>query len=96
MLTAHLRRYAPSGTDQHGRRVCWVRPDMPVDSSDESSFIRAVVIYFMALHADIETMRNGITVVIDRSQSLTKTGSNYMKLQKIINAMPSRYGLLIV
>ena len=89
-MNHYLQRYVPCGKDNDGRSVCWVRPDEPVDLLNEADFIRAVIVYFMALHADIQTMRYGITVVIDTSRVWNRMGNNEKKLQRIINTIPSR------
>ena len=89
-LSRFLRRYAACGHDMCGRIVFWVRPNNePIHLEDEGNFIKAVITYFVALHADIDTLREGITVVIDTSEKTTKH-ANEARLRRIINTMPAR------
>ncbi len=84
-----FRSYAPSGVDKEGRRVFWIKGGV-VPPSEEGLSVSAGVAYFMAIHADSVSLREGITFVIDVSlQPSTKAG-NEGKLQKTWQSFPLR------
>eukprot|EP00729_Bicosta_minor_P025800 gene25800-4457_t len=83
------KSYAPCGTDNEGRGIMWITGSQ-TQVSEERGCVRAGVLYWMAVHADIHTLREGITFVIDTSNQPDKRVGNERKLQKTWQSMPLR------
>ena len=89
-LSANFGAFAGAGTDKQGRRVFWIR-SRPVQAEEEAIQVRCSCIYYTALHADLHTLRNGITFVIDTSNnSMDKPVGNESKMQKVYQSIPLR------
>jgi hypothetical protein len=58
------RMYSPVGVDLRGRRVMWIRTP-PIAVNEEKLAVRASCIYLLANHADLKSMREGVTVILD-------------------------------
>lgn len=68
----------------------WIKT-RPTQIEEESLAIRAGVIYFMALHADSISLRQGITFVLDTTKNDTSNSvGNESKLQKCFQSIPLR------
>lgn len=83
------KSYAPCGTDNEGRGIMWIS-GAQTQVSEERGCVRAGVLYWMAVHADIHTLREGITFVIDTANQSDKKVGNERKLQKTWQSMPLR------
>lgn len=85
-----LTAYAGCGLDKHGRSIMWIR-SRPTTKDEERDAVRCGVIYFTAIHADLTSMREGITFVIDTTEnsSMGKTG-NESKMQRVYQSIPLR------
>ena len=55
--------YAGCGRDKYDRSIMWIR-SRPIPVAEEKAAIKASCVYFSANHADINSMRNGITFVL--------------------------------
>lgn len=55
--------YAGCGRDKQDRSIMWIRT-RPVDVAEERSAIKASCVYFTAIHADMNSLRNGVTFVL--------------------------------
>lgn len=92
-LAEHLSMaYAPCGVDHDGRQIMWINGGSGgIEEEMEKTFIRAGLLYTMAVHADNKSLREGITFIIDTSKqgSKNKVG-NESKLQKINQSFPLR------
>ena len=67
--------------DITGRGIMWIS-GAQTQVSEERGCVRAGVLYWMAVHADIHTLREGITFVIDTANQSDKKVGNERKLQK--------------
>jgi len=85
-----LTAYAGCGLDKSGRSIMWIR-SRPTTVDEERDAVRCGVIYFTAIHADLTSMREGITFVIDTTENsdMGKTG-NESKLQRVYQSIPLR------
>eukprot|EP00501_MAST-03F_sp_TOSAG23-6_P001414 GSMAST32.ASY1.ANO1.1470.1 assembled CDS len=83
--------YEVCGLDKSGRSTMWISASKPNPISEEKTVVHAGIMYWMAVHSDIYTLRNGCTFVIDTSKqsSISKVG-NERKLQKTWQSLPLR------
>ena len=83
--------YQVCGKDNGGRSIMWIGASKPSPISEEQIVVHSGILYWMAVHADIHTMREGCTFVIDTSKQkgIPKVG-NEKKLQKTWQALPLR------
>merc|ERR1711924_304371 len=65
--------FVACGSDTEGRSVLWMQGGR-CEVKDEPAMFRTALNYFFALHADLRTLRNGITIVIDSSNSQVTIG----------------------
>lgn len=83
-------RYAPCGVDNGGRQIMWIRGGQnPIMPHEERPMVRAGILYVIAIHGDVKSLREGITFVIDTSRPAKKIG-NEAKLQKHNQSFPLR------
>lgn len=82
-------RLAVAGLDEGGRSIMWVHGGGTAVAEEEKC-IRACTLYFLAVHADRHTLRNGITLVIDTSNSPKRKVGNEKKLQVAWQNYPTR------
>jgi hypothetical protein len=89
-LSSLFTAYAGCGLDKAGRSIMWIRT-RPTTLTEERDAVRCGVIYFIAVHGDLVSMRNGITFVIDTANNdmVSKTG-NEGKLQRVYQSIPLR------
>mmetsp|Transcript_8886 Transcript_8886/g.22039 ORF Transcript_8886/g.22039 Transcript_8886/m.22039 type:complete len:294 (-) Transcript_8886:233-1114(-) len=83
--------YRVCGKDKDGRQVLWIN-GQPIPPENEAACIRASTWFFFAVHADLHTLREGVTFVIDSSsnqQEKEKYG-NERKMQEAWQAYPLR------
>jgi hypothetical protein len=92
--SAHERMfhaYQSCGRDAGNRSIFWIRgTDKGIPVEDEANSVKAGLIYFLAIHADLVTLRSGLTFVIDTSNNPTKPVGNERKMQKAWQAYPLR------
>lgn len=93
------KSYTPCGTDNKGRSIMWINASQPL-VAEERECVRAGVLYWMAAHADLCTLREGITCVIATSNTPEKHVGNerkvLRKLQKTWKSMPLRPQALFI
>jgi len=88
-LDDQWHRLAVAGQDEGGRSVMWVHGGgTAVD--EETRCIQSCCVYFFAVHADVFTLRNGISLVIDTSNAPKKKVGNERKLQVAWQNYPTR------
>ena len=75
--------------DKEGRSVMWINGGL-TQVEDESRLIRTSCLMFLACHADLVTLRDGITMCIDTSTALEEKVGNERKLQETWQAYPVR------
>ena len=85
------KNYEICGLDNGGRSVMWISAAEPNQISEEQIVVHAGIMYWMAVHSDIKTLRDGCTFVIDTSKQkgIPQVG-NERKLQKTWQALPLR------
>ncbi|KAL1518909.1 hypothetical protein AB1Y20_003182 [Prymnesium parvum] len=87
-LDLQWHRFAVAGRDDGDRQIMWIQGSgTPV--AEETACVRACCHYFFAVHSDMKTLRDGITIVIDVSGRRAKVG-NEKKLQVTWQNFPSR------
>jgi len=79
-LAEHWSLLHPAGTDREGRQVMWLSGGGSGDIEVPDRHIRACCRYFYAVHADLLTLRKGVTLVIDTTE---KTLGIARKLQAV-------------
>lgn len=90
-INKKLDAYAPCGTDFEGRSVMWICGASDILPGEEGAATKAGVLYWLAIHADEKSLREGITFCIDTSKraNMSKFG-NERKLQKMNQSYPLR------
>jgi hypothetical protein len=58
------RQYAPTGTDNEGRGIMWIKGGI-TEKEEEPYCVRSGVLYWMAVHADFHTLREGTVLVLE-------------------------------
>lgn len=83
--------YQVCGRDKGGRSIMWISSSKPAQVSEEQITVHSGILYWMAVHSDLHTMREGCTFVIDTSKQsgISKVG-NEKKLQKTWQSLPLR------
>ena len=82
-------RLAVAGLDEGGRQMMWVHGGgTPV--AEEGRCIRSCVLYYFAVHSDLHTLRNGISLIIDTSNAPKVKVGNEKKLQIAWQNFPTR------
>lgn len=91
LLKPMLTAFAGCGLDKQNRSIMWIRA-RPTLIEEEQHSVRASSLYFTAIHADLTSIRQGITFVLDISSpdSLAKKIGNEDKLQRYYQSMPLR------
>lgn len=65
-----LKAFAPAGKDDNGCSVTWIRGinrEVKVPKEEEQHHVQACIMQYLAAHSDPQTLRNGVTLVIDFS-----------------------------
>ena len=88
-LADQWHRLAVAGVDEGGRQIMWVQGG-GTSVEEERVCVMASVRYFLAVHADLHTLRNGITLCIDTSNNPKKKVGNEKKLQVVWQNFPVR------
>ena len=58
--------YAGCGRDKYDRTIMWIR-SRPIPVAEEAAAVKASCVYFCANHADLNSMRNGVTFVLGKT-----------------------------
>lgn len=82
-------RLPVAGLDEAGRQMMWVHGS-GTQISEESRCIHASILYYFAVHADLHTLRNGISLIIDTSNTPKQKVGNEKKLQIAWQNFPTR------
>lgn len=78
------------GRDSCNRSIMWIYTNK-IPPAEEQNCVRASFVYFVASHADLRTMRRGLTFVLDTDANDWKDShGNEAKMQKIWQCMPLR------
>jgi hypothetical protein len=91
LKTKWNKNYEVCGVDNGGRSVMWISAAEPNKISEEQTVVHAGIMYWMAVHSDIVTLRDGCTFVIDttKQKDIPRVG-NERKLQKTWQSLPLR------
>ena len=96
LLTKKLKQkwcknYEVCGVDKGGRSIMWISSSEPNQISEEQTVVHAGMLYWMAVHSDTVTLRDGCTFVIDttKQKGIPQVG-NERKLQKTWQSLPLR------
>lgn len=82
--------YAGCGRDDKDRSIMWIKT-RPTQIEEEQNAVRVGAIFYTAVHADMVSMREGITFVLDTvGNDMTSKIGNESKLQKVYQAIPLR------
>ena len=77
------------GRSKTGLSVMWVQGGTTLPSM-EADLVSVSMNYYMAVHSDLKTLRNGVVFVIDTSNNPDKKVGNESKMQKFFSALPIR------
>ena len=90
-IDAFFPRFSICGDnkDKEGRSVMWINGGLTREE-DESRLVRTSCLMFLACHADLVTLREGITMCIDTSTAPEEKVGNERKLQETWQAYPLR------
>lgn len=91
VIDAFFPRFSICGDnrDKEGRSVMWINGALTREE-DETRLIRTSCLMFLACHADLVTLREGITMCIDTSTAPDEKVGNERKLQETWQAYPVR------
>lgn len=91
-IAFRFRNYAACGKDTRGSSVFWVRANDEgiVLPGEEISAIRAGLVYTLAMHADLATLRQGVTFVIDIKEFDISKHKRNSKLENYRQSLPVR------
>jgi hypothetical protein len=92
-----LAPYAPCGKDYDGAATIWITGGRKVPHEEEQHHVQACIMHFLAVHADAISLRQGITFVIDVTQSAPppKIG-NEKAIQAFYQAFPQRPQAILI
>ena len=82
-------RYSVAGRDLGGHSVMWINGGR-TEVDEEQRLVRTSCLYYYACHADMATLRGGLTMVIDTTNAPSSKVGNERKLQKTWQAYPLR------
>ena len=88
--------YEPCGVNEEGQRVVWIRGKQGPSPEEEKAWIQATILYWMAIHADDISLREGVQSVMDVSSKPKDTFGNSQKLQKINQCYPLHSQTILV
>jgi len=78
------------GRDTCNRSIMWIYANK-IPPAEEQNVLRSSFVYFVAAHADLRSMRRGLTFVLDTDADDWKESyGNEAKMQKIWQCMPLR------
>jgi len=77
----HLGMFCVCGKDKDGCGIMWIT-GKPVPVAEEQNSVLASFMYYLAVHSDADTLRRGITLVIDSSNRSDVKIGNEKKLRK--------------
>jgi hypothetical protein len=82
--------YAGTGRDSMNRSIMWIKT-RPTTIEEEQLSVRCGVIMYTAIHADLVSMREGITFVLDtEGNDMQAKVGNEKKLQRVYQSIPLR------
>jgi hypothetical protein len=88
----YFNNYAAAGRDKGDRSIMWIQGrEGGVPVHEEKACVRSAVLFVLAVHADLKTLREGLTFVIDatNTSNSAKVG-NERKMQAAWQSYPLR------
>lgn len=82
-------RYSVTGRDRGGRGIMWINGGR-TEIEEERALVRTSCLFYCASHADMATLRGGVTLVIDTTAAPASKVGNERKLQKTWQSYPLR------
>ena len=79
-MASMWHKFSVCGRDVEDRGIMWINGGS-TQPEDEAMLVRACCLYFMAVHADLRSLREGITFVIDTTNAPDEKVGNERKLQ---------------
>ena len=86
-LESFWHRYSVAGRDLGGHSIMWINGGR-TEVEEEQRLVRSSILYYYACHADMVTLRGGLTMVLD--VAYTSNVGNERKLQNTWQAYPLR------
>mmetsp|Transcript_44537 Transcript_44537/g.94780 ORF Transcript_44537/g.94780 Transcript_44537/m.94780 type:complete len:351 (-) Transcript_44537:206-1258(-) len=95
-----LHPYPPVGKDRRGCRTTWIRGGGKVTKELERAHCHACIMQYLSVHSDPNTLRNGVTFVIDLSSrtdlaTQSKQGNERL-IQSFYQAIPQRPQIIMI
>jgi len=85
-----LSAYGGTGRDKQDRGIMWIRT-RGILPEEETLAVRTSIIYWFSVHADLRSLREGITFVLDTTNNdLDSKHGNESKLQRTWQSIPLR------
>lgn len=95
-LSPLFTAYAGCGRDKSDRSVMYIKA-RPTSPEEERDAIRVGVLYWLAVHADMVSLRNGISFIIDtEGNDMSNKYGNENKLQKVYQCIPLRPQCILI
>merc|ERR1712182_135794 len=82
----HWQTLKSAGIDEAGRGIMWVNGGTKIKVEDDRPTIHCCCLYFLAVHSDIFTLRNGCSLVINTASAV----GNEKKMQVAWQNFPTR------
>ena len=87
-LQRAFEAYAGAGRDRQDRSIFWIRAK-PIPRGFEAVAFRSGLLMWLAVHADMLTLRSGCTFVLDTTSQGAPTG-NERRMQRAWQSLPLR------
>lgn len=85
-----LTAYGGAGRDKQDRGIMWIRT-RGITPEEETLAVRTSIIYWFCVHADMRSLREGITFVLDTTHNdFDRKHGNESKLQRTWQSIPLR------
>jgi len=91
-----LHPYPMVGKDKRGCSTTWIRGAGRVKKDDERAHCHACIMQYLSVHSDPNTLRNGISFIIDCSIKKPPKVGNEKLIQSFYQAMPQRPQIIMI
>ena len=89
-VAAALTVFRAQGRDMHDRGIMWIYTHK-IPPEEELLAVKNAIVYFTAAHADLKSLRRGMTFVLDtENDNFEASYGNEAKMQRIWQCMPLR------
>mmetsp|Transcript_13499 Transcript_13499/g.29327 ORF Transcript_13499/g.29327 Transcript_13499/m.29327 type:complete len:398 (+) Transcript_13499:128-1321(+) len=93
-----FRSYPPVGTDARGCSITWIRGSGRVSKEEERNHVHGCIMQYLAVHSDANTLRNGVSFIIDltgKDNKTPKTGNEKL-IQSFYQTIPQRPQIILI